>query len=88
MTWTIQTDTKYDKALRKANLMTSEENKLNAWLGDLAGMGPYKAAEHHHIKCTKLNGYDEWHLYLGSYARVFFSVDSFSTVKLHDIGHT
>ncbi|WP_433927297.1 hypothetical protein [Sorangium cellulosum] len=89
MTWTIISDKKYEKTLSKSGLMGSEERKLNEWLALVPSKGPFDAARELHIDCTKLKGVsDEWHLYLGSYQRLFFTVTGFEQVELLGVGHT
>lgn len=89
MTWTITSSNKYERQLRKAGLSASEEQKLNDWLGLVPQRGPFDAARELHINCTKLQGAsDEWHLYLGSYQRLFFTVNGFNQVELLGVGHT
>jgi hypothetical protein len=89
VTWTITWARKYEKQLSKAGLLGSEERKLNEWIELVPQRGPFDAARELHIDCTKLSGAgDEWHLYLGSYNRLFFTVSGFNEVELLGVGHT
>ncbi|WP_437730593.1 hypothetical protein [Sorangium sp. So ce1335] len=89
MTWTIISGRKYEKLRSKAGLLSSEEQKLDEWLALVPTKGPFAAAKELHIDCTKLKGVsDEWHLYLGSYQRLFFTVTEFEQVELLGVGHT
>ncbi|MGK3992276.1 hypothetical protein [Sorangium sp. So ce1024] len=89
MTWTIISGKRYEKQLSKSGLLSSEEQKLNDWLDLVPTKGPFDAAKELHINCTKLQGVsDEWHLYLGSYQRLFFTVTQFEQVELLGVGHT
>ncbi len=92
MPWTINTTTAYDKMYSKANLQNAEDNKLDEWQTYITqeNVDPVTAASDLGYKATKLKGSDnEWHFYIGSMHRVFFTYDTtLLQVDLIGLGHT
>lgn len=89
MPWTLDYrggQIRFNRQLR--NLNGSEEDKYDRWLGRVPDEGPFDAAESEFIRCTPLSGSTSmYHLYLGRYQRLFFTVEN-ETVRLEHIGHT
>ncbi len=88
MAWTIEynNEKRFDKD--RNGLQRAEESKFARWLRNIPSYGPFDAADVEHIRLTPLST-GQYHLYIGSYKRVFFDADNTNeTVTLQGIGHT
>ncbi|WP_438022701.1 hypothetical protein [Sorangium sp. So ce233] len=92
MTWTIISNSHYEKQLSKANLSGSEEQKIDAWLGLVPSIGPYDAAKEavgpRALKKLQGASANQWELILGAYLRLSFTDTGFHQIELLSIGHT